>query len=92
MLKRPSSPMVLRNAVTTRHLRATSIRSWLRMTLLTAATISGVSPGASAASTSGVAASLSSQLRKSPTVRWATGAKATASCVSMMRRVTSSAS
>ena len=41
--------MVLRNRVVTRHLRATSTRSWLRMSFETAATISGVRPGASAA-------------------------------------------
>ena len=60
--------MVLRNAVTTRHLRATAIRSWLRISLQTAAAISGVTPGASAASAAASAASLSSQSRKSPTV------------------------
>ena len=47
---------------------AARIRSWLRMILETAATISGVSPGASRASTSVVAASDSSQSRNSPTV------------------------
>ena len=71
---------------------ATSTRSWTRMSLETAAAISGVRPGASAARVSAVASSESSQSRKSPTVRWATGAKAVASCVSMMRRVTSSVS
>ena len=40
---------MLRNRVTTRHLLATRMRSWFRMSLLTAATISGVSPGASCA-------------------------------------------
>jgi hypothetical protein len=47
---RPGSPMVLRKRVTTVHLRATAIRSWLRMIFETAAAISGVTPGASAAS------------------------------------------
>ena len=41
-----------RNRVTTRHLRATWMRSWLRISFETAAAISGVSPGASALSTS----------------------------------------
>ena len=57
-----------------------------------AAAISGVMPGARRASTSVVAASDSSQSRKSPTVMWATGAKAASSWLSTMRRVTSSAS
>ena len=52
---RPGRPRVLRNRVTTRHLRPTCTRSWLRMSLETAATISGVSPGASAVSASDVA-------------------------------------
>ena len=43
------------------------------MSLLTAAAISGVSPGASAASRSPVASSESSQLRNSPTVKRADG-------------------
>ncbi len=47
---RPGSPIVERKRVATRTLRATAIRSWLRISLLTAATISGVRPGASAAS------------------------------------------
>lgn len=81
-----------RKRVTTRQRRATPIRSWLRISLLTAATISGVKPGASAASTSVVATSDSSQSRKPPTVRWATGAKAAASWVSTISRVTSSTS
>ena len=89
---RPGRPMVLRKAVTTRHFLATRIRSWLRMVLLTAAAISGVMPGASTVSAALSAASLSSQLRKSPTVKCRTGAKAAASCVSMIKRVTSSSS
>ena len=89
---RPGNPMVSRKAVTTRQRRATAIRSWLRISFETAATISGVSPGASAASASPVAASDSSQSRKPPTVRWATGAKAAASRPSMISRVTSSLS
>ena len=40
--------MVLRNAVTTEHLAAIAIRSCKRHSLLTAAAISGVTPGASA--------------------------------------------
>ena len=73
------SPSVLRKRVTTLHLRATAIRSWLRISFDTAAAISGVRPGASALSTAVLARSDSSQLRKSPTVRCATGAKASPS-------------
>jgi hypothetical protein len=51
----PGSPIVLRNRVTIRHLRGARMRSWLRMILATAAAISGVIAGASAASASGVA-------------------------------------
>ncbi len=58
----------------------------------TAATISGVRPGARAASAAPSASSPSSQLRKSPTVKWLTGAKAAASWLSMISRVTSSLS
>lgn len=90
--KWPGRPMVLRNRVTTRHLRATAIKSWLRMSLLTAAAISGVMPGATAASRALSVLWASSQLRKSPTVRWARGANAAALWVSRMRRVTSSLS
>jgi hypothetical protein len=66
------------------------VRSCRRQIFETAATISGVRPGASAASTSLLAASDSNQLRKSPTVRWDTGAKASAWWVSMIKRVTAS--
>ncbi len=45
---RPGRPIVERNAVTFEHLLATRTRSWLPMTLLTAATISGVRPHATA--------------------------------------------
>jgi hypothetical protein len=83
-------PMVLRKAVTTRHFLATRIRSWTRMILQTAADISGVMPGAAAASAAASASSLRSQLRKSPTVRWRSGANASASWLSMIKRVTSS--
>jgi hypothetical protein len=79
-----------------RILPATKIRSCARMSLETAAAISGVRPGASAASVPAVARSESSQSRNSPTVRPATGAKAAlASAVeaeSKIRRVTSSVS
>ena len=47
--RRPGRPTVVRKRVTTRILRATAIRSWMRMSLETAAAISGVRPGASAA-------------------------------------------
>ncbi len=90
--------MVSRNRVVTRHFDAARIRSWLRISLLTAAAISGVRPCASLANTGGVAASESSQSRKSPdrqgspTVRAATGRKASASWPSQISRVTSSSS
>ena len=89
---RPSSPSVVRNAVTTRHFLATPIRSWLRISFDTAATISGVRPGARAARAAASAASESNQSRNSPTVSEDTGAKAARSWVSTMRRVTSSSS
>ena len=57
------------------------------MSLDTAATISGVRPGASVVNAAVLAWSDSSQLRKSPTVRCDTGAKAAASWLSMMSRV-----
>ncbi len=38
--ERPGSPIVLRKRVTTRALRATEIKSWLRMIFETAAAIS----------------------------------------------------
>ena len=75
----PWSPTVVLNRVTTRILRATRIRSCTRINLLTAATISGVKPGETAASISPVAASESSQSRKSPTVNVDNGRKATGS-------------
>ena len=81
-----------RKRVTTRHLLAAITRSWLRISLLTAAAISGVMPRFTLASASESAASDSSQLRNSPTVRCARGAKGRASCVSMISRVTSSLS
>ena len=90
--RRPGRPTVLRNRVTTEHFAAITMRSCRRLILLTAAAISGVMPGASAARTGVVASSDSSQSRKPPTVRCATGAKAARSWLSMMRRVTSSAS
>ena len=89
---RPGRPSVLRNRVMTRHLRATRIKSWLRISLLTAAAISGVMPRRTRASVASSAASPSSQSRKSPTVRWAISAKAVASWLSRIRRVTSSVS
>ena len=49
---RPGRPIVDRNAVTTEHLLATRTRSWLPISLLTAATISGVNPQATAARSS----------------------------------------
>ena len=88
----PRAPSVLRNAVTTSHLRATRIRSWLRISFETAATISGVKPGAAARRGPAVAAGDSSQSRSSPTVIERNGAKAAASCVSRISRVTSSTS
>ncbi len=79
--------MVSRKRVTTLHFFATETRSWLRMSFDTAATISGVRPGARAVSAAVSACSDSSQLRKSPTVRCETGAKARASWPSMISRV-----
>ncbi len=76
---RPSRPTVLRKRVTTRRLRATAMRSWLRMSLLTAATISGVRPAVTPARASAVAASDRSQSRKAPTVRPLTGSNAAGS-------------
>jgi len=88
----PGSPIVLRKRVTTRHFEAAITRSWLRISLLAAAAISGVIPGRTRTSSSPSAASDSNQLRNSPTVRCASGAKARASCVSTISRVTSSSS
>jgi len=68
------------------------MRSWSRLILLTAAAISGMIPGASAASASVVGASDSSQSRSPPTVRWAITANAARSWLSTMSRVTSSLS
>ena len=84
--------MVLRNAVVTSHFFAARIRSWLRISLQTAAAISAVMPRASCFSTAGLAASDSRKSRKPPTVCEAIGAKARASWLSMIRRVTSSSS
>ena len=90
--RRPGSPIVLRKRVTTEHFAAITIRSCRRLILLTAAAISGVTPGASAARAGVVASSESSQSRNPPTVRCATGAKAARSWLSMIRRVTSQTS
>ncbi len=92
VLSLPGSPTEVRKRVTTRILAAAAIRSCTRMSLLTAAAISGVNPGASAARRPAVASSESSQSRNSPTVNERTGAKAVASCVSTISRVTSSSS
>ena len=89
---RPGKPIVLLNFVTTEILRATAMRSWLRISLHTAAAISGVRPGASAANVSAVVSCVSRKSRKAPTVRPRTGANAAASCVSWISRVTSSVS
>ena len=89
-LSLPANPTVVRKRVTTRIFAAAAIRSCTRISLLTAATISGVSPGAMAASRSGVASSESSQFRNSPTVNERTAANASALCVSTISRVTSS--
>ena len=76
---RPGRPRVERKAVTTRHLRATAIRSWLRISLDAAAAISGVKPGDRAASAAPSAACDSSQSRNWPTVMCDTGTKAASS-------------
>ena len=88
----PRRPIVLRNRVTTRIFDATTIRSWLRISLLTAAAISGVTPGAIAASVISSAACDSSQSRHPPTVRCEMAENAVASWVSTISRVTSSTS
>jgi len=62
------------------------------MILDTAATISGVKPDARALNVGSSVSCESNQLRKSPTVKWLIGAKAAASWVPMMSRVTSSVS
>ena len=84
--------MVLRKAEVTWHFFATRIRSWLRISFETAAAISGVIPRDSFVRTSDVAASDSSQSRKPPTVSEDIAAKAAASWLSRIRRVTSSSS
>ncbi|MCY1268820.1 hypothetical protein D9M68_324610 [compost metagenome] len=89
---RPGRPTVLRKRVTTWHLRATATRSWLRISLLTAAAISGVMPGATRASVALSVSCRSSQLRRSPMVVAPIVAKAEASCRSTINRVISSAS
>ena len=89
---RPARPMVLRNAVTTRTFCATTIRSWLRISFDTAATISGASPGATRASIAASVCGSNNQSRKSPTVIADSGANAAASWLSMISRVTSSLS
>ena len=61
--------MVVLNAVTTRHFRAARTRSWLRISLLTAAAISGVMPQAIALTAAASIRSDSNQFRNSPTVR-----------------------
>jgi hypothetical protein len=91
-LIRPGSPMVLRNRVVTLHFFATRIRSWLRISFDTAAAISGVIARASFCRVAVAAASDSSQSRKPPTVSEEIAAKAAASWVSKIRRVTSSSS
>ena len=84
--------MVLRKRVTTLHFEATNTRSCNRMSLLAAAAISGVIPAASALRVWVSAASVSSQSRNCPTVNELMGAKAAASWLSRIRRVTSSCS
>jgi hypothetical protein len=64
----PGRPTVLRNRVTTTHFAAITMRSCKRLILLTAAAISGVTPGANAESAAGVASSDNNQSRKPPTV------------------------
>ncbi len=91
----PGSPMVLRKAACTWVAAVTAIRSWLRMILLTAAAISGVMPGATAAirpAASSPATASSSQSRNAPTVRCEISENACWSWESMISRVTSSVS
>ena len=89
---RPGSPIVERKAVTFEHFDATRTRSWFPMILLTAATISGVSPQATSARSVVVVSSDSSQSRSSPTVIERIGANASSRCWSWISRVTSSIS
>ena len=77
-------PGVLRNLVTTEHFAAITIKSCTRLILLTAAAISGVTPGANAASAGVVASSERASRGIRRTVRCATGAKAVWSCFSTM--------
>ena len=91
----PGNPIVVRKAAVAVAAAATRIKSWLRMTFDTAATISGVSPGEMAAMRAALSsrqAASSSQSRKPPTVRCAMGPNASRSWLSMMSRVTSSVS
>ena len=84
--------MVLRKRVTTRHLRATRIRSCTAHQLGDRGGHLRGEAGRELVSAASSAAGPSSQLRKSPTVRPLIGAKAAASCSSRISRVTSSCS
>jgi len=79
---------LLRKHVTTSMRRATAVSSWLRSSLLTAATISGVRRRTSAAAPPALAASDTTQSRNYPSVQWPTSASATASWVSIINCVT----
>ena len=83
---------MLRNAVTTEHFAAITIRSCSRLILLTAAAISGVTPGASADSIGVVASSDEQPVAEAADGQMRDGAKAARSWLSTMRRVTSSVS
>jgi hypothetical protein len=65
---RPGRPSVLLQRTTTRIFRAAMTRSMLDISLVTPATISGVSPGDTAAMSSPVVRSSSSHSRSRPTV------------------------
>ena len=62
------------------HFSAVQSRSWLRISFETAAAISGVMPGAAAASFAAFWAGSSSYSSKPPTLRWLIAAKAALSC------------
>ena len=89
---RPLSPSVLRKRVPTLHFCAVKTRSWLRISFETAAAISGVMRGATAASLQHPGPNPAATRENPPTVRWLIAAKAALSRVSRMSRVISSRS
>ena len=90
--KCPANPKVFLNRVGLMHFLATTIKSWLRIILETAATISGVSPHLITCNSWVVVVCCKSQSLKLPTVWPEINWKATASCESIINRLTSSSS